>query len=527
MNRFDTLVSNLEHPALLEHMLRRVGFFVGAMAIACAAGYWIGSGQTFFLYLWTAGLVLLLVAIGLRERAWILIPLTWYIKGTPGIFAIPFAIRDIGIILATCAYIAYQIISRRATSRHKWHPLDYIVAINAAYLVFTFIHNPVGLLALGGEKMGGRPYVTIALALVAYWVLVRLPQSAKSVGRVPAFVCIGAAVVGVLYMIAYVSPGAASKLSYIYASIDVEAYASSESARSSGLPRYSGLGWAGMILCITLSAYYPPKTLFDPTRKRFYLFMLGIVWLFASGFRNYLLRTMVIVFLSSWFWRGWREILVIFAVAGLVLLAVIQGHGRFYNLPLSAQRTMEWLPGKWSPIVKEDAERSTRARRNWWADVIRYNLIDDWVFGDGFGVSVKEYSAMYMTRMDTFEEVLLVGQLHHGPLTTIRYVGSAGLVLFYALMLTTMTYAVRMTQKCRNTALQPLAIFLAAFFIWYPVHFTFVFGAYSTNAPEVLFYAGLLRLLIRMSEQSQQSVAYTPVSATALTGPIESLPTAS
>ena len=97
------------------------------------------------------------------------------------------------------------------------------------------------------------------------------------------------------------------------------------------------------------------------------------------------------------------------------------------------------------------------------------------------------------------------GMFHNGPLTTIRYAGVVGLVLFYALMIGAAVSSVKCVRRCRGTPLLPVAIFLAVQLIWTPVHFTFIYGAYDSQVPEHLFLIGLLTLVWRMSERRPPS----------------------
>ncbi len=98
---------------------------------------------------------------------------------------------------------------------------------------------------------------------------------------------------------------------------------------------------------------------------------------------------------------------------------------------------------------------------------------------------------------------MLTGAFHSGPLTAVHYVGGVGLVLFYVLMTAVAYYSIVFVRRCWGTPLQPLAIYLAVQGIWSPIHYTFVFGGYDGEFPQYLLYAGLLRLLIRMTQEME------------------------
>jgi hypothetical protein len=55
-----------------------------------------------------------------------------------------------------------------------------------------------------------------------------------------------------------------------------------------------------------------------------------------------------------------------------------------------------------------------------------------------------------------------------------------------------------------------VATFLAIQLVWYPIQYTFVFGAYDTQLPDHLFLIGLLTLVWRMSEHNLPSTDPAP-----------------
>jgi hypothetical protein len=73
--------------------------------------------------------------------------------------------------------------------------------------------------------------------------------------------------------------------------------------------------------------------------------------------------------------------------------------------------------------------------------------------------------------------------------------------LFYTLLIYAAVVAVRTARRCRADPLFPLTAFLAIYFVWQPVHFTFVFGAYDSEIVQLLLNVGILRLVIRLLEQ--------------------------
>jgi hypothetical protein len=368
------------------------------------------------------------------------------------------------------------------------------------WIIVSFVRNPVGLRAFGSETIGGRGYINVFLALAAYWVIIRLPDSAKSVSRVPYLFLAGTLLTALVNLVVYLLPAVTPVLFAFYTGIDVSSFLYSSPARPEAVTRWGNLAPFGVTLVFVLSALYPPRTLFNPLRPRFYVTALAFATIFASGFRNSLLWAFVALILGSWLHRGWREVVLGVVAAGLVSGVVVLGQGRAFQLPLPAQRTLSWLPGQWSPIVVAEAEQSMQGRFKWWQEVVKYNLIHNWWLGDGFGVAASDFELL-RTSQDFLTWMTLVGGFHNGPLTAIRVTGIVGLFLFYVYMIAAAVLSVKCVNRCRGTPLQMISIFLAIQLVWGPLHYTFVFGAYDKQLPETMLLVAVLLLVMKMREK--------------------------
>lgn len=486
-------------PVLLQQALVRWITVAVALVISVIIAYWIGTQQINYLSMFGVPSVIALVTVWMRDRAWVLIPLGWVLTGSSGFIPMNFSIHDGCIMLAVCSYVGYRILSARDL-REKWHPLDVIFMLNICWIGVTFLHNPVGLRVLGSETIGGRGYVNIGLALMAYWVMRRLPRNWKTYRYTPYLIAAGTVVVALINLVIYLAPALTPYVFSIYSGIDTTGFIFTTAASQAKITRWGSLSPFGMTMIFILAALYPPRTLFNPLRPRFYLAVLAFVCIFASGFRNSLLWAFVALGFGAWFHRGWREFFVGGLVSVLLVGLLIAGQGRAYELPLATQRALSWLPGQWSTDVVEETQRSSEGRFRWWQQIIREKMIHNWWIGDGFGVSLADYQTM-LSSSDFETWMTLTGGYHNGPLTAVRVAGVVGLVLFYTLMISAAVLAVQCVNRCRGTPFQMFAIFLAIQLVWTPVHFTFVFGAYDKQVPETAFLVSLLLVLWRMREQ--------------------------
>ncbi len=145
-----------------------------------------------------------------------------------------------------------------------------------------------------------------------------------------------------------------------------------------------------------------------------------------------------------------------------------------HPLPISVQRSLSALPGEWDSRAVKDAEGSTEWRLDMWKDIPKgTRYIHNKVMGDGFGFSQAELSAM---ERQTFfggdispEDFLIIGAFHNGPLSTIRFVGAIGLVLYYTLLIYMAVLAWRLIRVTQGTDFFPFALFVGLAIIWEPM----------------------------------------------------------
>jgi hypothetical protein len=481
---------------------------VAGLAGATALGYWIGTSQITWAYWSVLVAVAAIVIAGLRQHAWILIYLGWALTAQTGFLPYRLSLRDVCVVLAVIAYLAYSAVDKRRL-RLRWMALDWVLVANLAWLAIVYLRHPIGTQIFRSEMIGGRAYVNIALATACYWVTTRLPDSTKLVARVPLMMLASVTVGTVLYLMAVVLPGVAGKLQILYAAFSIDAYVAGIAFEYRGVARL-GTGDFGLLLTSVLCAYYSPRTLFHPLRWRSWVFGLGLLGIFLSGFRNALLQAFANLSLSSWLRHGWRELALVAGLGTLLFGGLIIGHGRFYTLPLGVQRSLAWLPGQWNPDVVSDVTGSN-TRWEWWRRIIRDRHITDWWLGQGFGASFSDVAALYWTGTDDFQQGMeLWGGYHNGPLSTIRVTGVVGLILYYTLLVVTAFYAVRTVRLCQGTPLYPLAMFVALGAVWSPIHFTFIFGSYGGDLARSILMIGLLRLLLRMSAATSPAASATP-----------------
>lgn len=302
-------------------------------------------------------------------------------------------------------------------------------------------------------------------------------------------------------------------------------------AEISGVPgdesrdvRQVALSAPGIALGQILAAYCRPLTFVMPfplyiLRKLGLVLCIGVI--FASGFRSVLFAVILGFLVSSYFQRGWSDVLRLASVGvcALGLLGLIQG--TIIDLPLPAQRALSFLPGHWDSSARQDAADSTQWRVEMWKDAIFTDkYIDNKLFGDGFGVSASQMHRVMMlqalpglTREQGQANAAVVSNFHSGPVSAIKFVGYVGLILYLALLTQTAKLSVRLIRRALHTPFQALALYICIPAFIGPIFYVFIYGNYGEDLPTTIFAIGMMRMLgnsldnWEVSESSKEQVS--------------------
>jgi hypothetical protein len=178
-------------------------------------------------------------------------------------------------------------------------------------------------------------------------------------------------------------------------------------------------------------------------------------------------------------------------------------------LPPNMQRSLTAFPGTWEQRYKDDAKGSSEWRYEMWREAL---LTDNWIdnkwFGDGLGMSAKEFERS--TNLDSRkidrgisgitvhqENAMASGDYHSGPVQTVRIVGYFGLVILLAAMIRNAVHAHRLIIRCKGTDWQILSLYYGIPVIVTPFMFTFVFGDFEKGAVGVFMSGAFLQVINR------------------------------
>jgi hypothetical protein len=451
-------------------------------------------------------LLAITLVFSVGSNAYLLILYCWPLIGSIYLLPLPFNIRQLAIIFAGIIFVSGIIFKIGGGKKVPFDMLDLWVWINVVYLVTVFFRNPVGINALGGDRVGGRPYVDVILGVAAYLILRRETISSKVAVLIPIVWLCAEIFNAIAGMVAIYLPQIGSKIGMIY-SVFLPSVNSDIADSSNGNDRLESLQTAGATLVLYICCILNPTHLIRPHNYiRLSTYMLGVISVMLSGFRNALFKIILITAASALLREKFIGVVKIFCIVIVCALTGVLFSYSNISLPWTFQRTLSFLPGNWDPTAVKDAADSSEWRFEMWKVVLSSDkYIHNKVFGDGFGFMRSDYDMMIDTMRGAGqgfggenagqEAFMLNGDFHNGPISTIRFVGYLGLILFIPLMF---LLAIRFLEVIRNTHGTPFQFFGLFFgipMLVFPFWYIIIFGDYRSDLITIIFYSGVVKML--------------------------------
>jgi hypothetical protein len=496
----------------IPERLMKWGVIAVGILLAIFLGRQIGNGEfgkvSLILLAGTVGAV----ALAIPNRIWMPVVLLWPLLGQIPALGLPVGVRDIIIGAVFCVFlplIAFKVIKKSPSTGG----LDLMVWFTALYLVTTLIRNPVGVAAIEGDRVGGRPYFNVFVAFLAYWILSRSAISAQLSKKFAISITASRMVESLLTIALMFFPVLGRFFSEFYVSTALS-LAGDENSLVESVDEINRLaylgGIGGPILYYLFTAYRPLSCLKPLNFWRFGLFLIGISCILLSGFRSSLMGAGAVAVVSSYLHRGWSEVARISGLGLLALIFLVVGQGTVLNLPRSMQRTLSFLPGDWDPVALMEAQESTRWRVEMWKEMLFTDKhIDSRIFGDGFGFKRTDYERMQAKKAlgisGDQEDFMTSGAVHSGPVSAIHKAGYVGLALHLIFLGAVAGGAWRLIKRAKGTQLQTLVYLICIPAVTEPFFFVLVFGGYENSVPETFFTVGILRMLSNSLDNHTQA----------------------
>jgi len=347
--------------------------------------------QNFAPAMLSAALLLLLISFTLfRNWLWFFPLGASYFSGKLNFLPFQLTPSDISMIV----FIAYFLVAYVALLHRpiKPGPAIFSVPIFVIAAILLYHEHSFGLQAFGSSMQGSRPAVFALLAALVYLFGINIPVPPATVlAKVPLYALCVVSVSAVPFTISTIVPSLAPYLWYLTDNINVSAYTASLNAE--GVVREQGQAGVGFSVMVYLLTRYPLFTWWRP--GRWWLIVLGIycTWLvLGGGFRSAFVVYIVAVLVGTACYSSWRT-LVLIPTALLVGLSLSVGQSsHLINLPLTAQRSLSFIPGDWDPEVKDSAVSSNAFRDNIRRVYKEEYMSKSPLIGNGFAYNAAEFS---------------------------------------------------------------------------------------------------------------------------------------
>ena len=367
-----------------------------------------------------------------------------------------------------------------------------IIAIGLVTFVTVQATGGIGLNIMGSDLYGGRRYIYLWGALAGFFALSSVPiDPAKRQFLVGGFFI--ATVTSVVSNVAYML---GESFYFLFLLFPVEAAISqliSETSVGGGVGRIAGLAPASLGLVCFFLMRYGIRGLCDLRRPwRGILFFSVIVLGMFSGFRGTLVLSGLLI-VGQFFVEGLHKTkYLIIAVLGALLVAVTVLP--FANrLPLSLQRCLTILPLDLDPAAVQNAQATTEWRLEMWKAVLPDVRTYLWL-GKGYALDPKDlyFAQQHISRKISagYENALVAGDYHNGPLTVIIPFGIWG-VLAFAWFAVASLRALWRNYKFGDPDVVNINRFLFIAFAMHLFFFVTIFGAFYVDLARLIGFVGL------------------------------------
>ena len=405
--------------------------------------------------------------------------------------------------LALVAMIGYYVISYLALRRKLMRAGPWLLTIPILVIAAIIMSDEpnLGVRIMGGGREGGTGSIVIILSAIGYLCGISMNSpSPRFLSLVPVFATIATFIGAIPYIATTYAPGSAPIFYMFSEDINTSAY-SADVMNSGGMVRNSMQGQLGLAILTCLMAYYPFTSWLHP--KRFWMCLVALVCSalsLSAGFRGTAVTfALEVMFLSAAYIR-WRSILILPALAFAALLLSVAHSDHFIELPLAAQRTLDFIPGDWDSEVVQNTDASNDFRKQIIDIYMReYAAAHPW-FGNGLSYSSAEFDtynslALSDPTPDGYWQfkVFIVGKMFHtgwvGMYDALGIIGSIFFVGLFSILSYLTGRSVWGPSADQKSGLFPVKAWLFATTMTNFITYFTVFGAPGITVPFLCYTA--------------------------------------
>jgi len=439
----------------------------------------------------TVGVVLFLLAVPLMLRwhhTWLVA--TWnmnmvflFLPGAPSAWLLM-------AMLSFTIALAQYILNRRMQMIYVPSVTRPLICLAVVVFFTAKLTGGMGMRVMGGDSYGGKRYLIIFCAILAYFALTsqKIPPQRRwlytslfLLGSLTHMISALARVANspVFYPIFYLFPPDVGGMA-----------AASTSLTSSTVTRFGSIAVANLAVFYAMLARYGIQEIFSIRNLwRFVLFACVCFFSLIGGFRSHLI-TLMLTFMIVFYLEGLLRsrlmpVMLVFVLLGGSLVLPFAN-----RLPLQIQRTLSFLPViPIDPIARMDAESSAEWRLHMWRRMLPQ--IPQYLFvGKGYSYSGADSAVAGISSANDLDQVEMAGDYHNGPLSIIIPFGIFGTIAFLWFLVA--AYRVLLNNyRLGESSLRRINTFLLAYFVARVIVFFFVFGGFHGDLPVFIGLVGL------------------------------------
>jgi len=457
----------------------------------------------------------------LKEKLCMFPMLGGAIAGSMNFLPLPLKACHIFSLLLILYFITGYVIIRQRKIRLG--PPKFLWPIAIITLILLFHNHSVNVGVLGGSTEGAKPAIMIYIVVLAYFCGLNIATPSVSfISKIPFLFFLLSLISSIPYVLTTYFPSLAPFLFTITDKVNVDAYLTSvnsggSAGTESGIGRLMVFGPVGMTLQVCLLAYFPIGTWLRPDR----LWVLGLsifclLLTIAGGYRSGIFDYLLFIFSGAFCYYSWRSLFLPVFAAIILLVVLIAANNNLIqlptkSLPLTAQRTLSFLPGDWDEEAIKSGESSNAFRQNIKDVYIKEYMDKSPFFGNGFTINTKDYT-YYQSRLtkggsleaNAYVEAktFIEGKLYHtGWISVYDCVGIIGSIAFVILGINQIGvtgHFIFGKKADRRSTLYPLYVWIFCNMTTMMISFFTVFGDFAQTFSDLCMYALVLAHLINI-----------------------------
>ena len=348
----------------------------------------------------------------------------------------------------------------------------------AMVLGTAWYRGGIGLRAMGGATNGGRYYVYILGAILGYFAFTALPIPIARSRKMAGLFFIS----GVTYALSNLAYTLGAPFYFLYYFVP-SAFVLGALQSDYGLTnvnRISSLQPASIAAMCFLLARYGIRGLFDWGKSwRFLCLCLTLVAALFTGYRS-LLMLLFLIFAFQFHFEGLMRTRFLPIIIGLATCGSVSFLFFARSMPPVVQRAISFLPVNVDSEIREDAKGTETWRYDMWA-VVAKEIPKYLIIGKGYGADptemflVSEANRLGMAASG-FEEQLLTGDYHSGPLSVIIPFGIPGAAAFLWVLIAGCR-VLFLNRRFGDARLSRINNTLLSTYLAYGVSFFLIYGA--------------------------------------------------